>query len=63
MDRNTFKELSDKFNGCTDANGKVEVLLGYDLKTLSNSQIDRLLAPLSEEDAMFLVKAISKKLK
>lgn len=63
MDRNMFKELCEKFTGCTSPTDKVELLLTYDLKTLSNSQIDRLLLPLSEEEAKYLIRAISKKLK
>lgn len=62
MDRNTFKELCEKFYNESEKN-RVDLLLQYDLKTLSNSQIERLLEPLSEEETKVLIKTISKKLK
>lgn len=62
MDKTTFKGLCEKFTECKNPTDKVELLLTYDLKTLSNSQIDRLLLPLSEEETKYLIRAISKKI-
>ena len=62
MERNLFKGLIATFEAEKCFDKKVELLLSYDLKSLTNPQIQKLLDTLSESDAKKFINAISKKI-
>ena len=62
MERTLFSKLLQEFVACCDINSKVELLLKYDLKTLTNTQIEKILNELDEASTKKFVAAISKKL-
>lgn len=62
MERNTFKTLLTSFTSEEIFDKKVEILLSYELKSLTNPQIQKILDTLNEDDTKKLIKSISKKL-
>lgn len=61
MERNLFKTLLTTFVAESCFDKKVELLLTYDLKNLTNPQIQKILDTLDEADTKKLITAISKK--
>lgn len=61
MERNTFKTLLTSFTSEENFDKKVEILLSYELKSLTNPQIQKILDTLNEEETKKLIKAINKK--
>lgn len=61
MEIKLFKSLLDKFSAEECFDKKVEVLLSYELKTLTNTQIQKILDTLDEAETKKLINAISKK--
>lgn len=59
MERNLFKELLENFKKEESGEKKAELLLNYDLKTLTNSQIERLLSSMDESDIKKLINSIN----
>lgn len=62
LERNTFKTLLTSFTSEEIFDKKVEILLSYELKSLTNPQIQKILDTLNDEETKKLVKAIHKKL-
>ena len=61
MEVKLFKSLLDSFSAEICFDKKVELLLSYDLKTLTNVQIQKILDTLDEAETKKLINAISKK--
>lgn len=61
MDVKTFKSLMTSFSSEECFDKKVELLLSYDLRKLTNPQIQKILDTLNEAEIKKLLKAISKK--
>lgn len=59
MERNLFKELLENFKKEESGEKKAKLLLNYDLKTLTNSQIERLLSSMDESDIKKLINSIN----
>lgn len=59
MERNLFKELLENFKKEESGEKKAKILLNYDLKTLTNSQIERLLSSMDESDIKKLINSIN----
>ena len=62
LERNTFKTLLTSFTSEEIFDKKVEILLSYELKSLTNPQIQKILDTLNDEETKKFVKAIHKKL-
>lgn len=61
MEIKLFKSLLDTFSAEECFDKKVELLLSYELKTLTNTQIQKILDTLDEAETKKLINAISKK--
>lgn len=59
MKRDTFKKLQDEFTATSNPENRVQILISYELKTLTNSQIDKLLKGLNETETKQLIEAIN----
>lgn len=61
MDVKMFKSLLTSFSSEECFDKKIELLLSYDLRKLTNPQIQKILDTLDEAETKKLLKAISKK--
>ena len=62
MERNVFKELTERFSQEADFDKKVELILDYKYNTLTNPQIQKLLDTLKEADVPRFIQALNKKI-
>lgn len=61
MERNLFKGLLAKFADEQDLNKKVDLLLTYELSSLTKPQIQKIIDTLEENEVKKFMAAISKK--
>lgn len=61
MEIKLFKSLLESFSAETCFDKKIELLLSYELNTLTNVQIQKILDTLDEAETKKLINAISKK--
>lgn len=61
MERNLFKNLLTKFTDEKDLDKKVELLLSYELSSLTKPQIQKIIDTLEESEIKKFMNAISKK--
>lgn len=61
MEIKLFKSLLESFSSETCFDKKIELLLSYELNTLTNVQIQKILDTLDEAETKKLINAISKK--
>lgn len=61
MERNLFKSLLTKFADEKDLDKKVDLLLSYELSSLTKPQIQKIIDTLEESEIKKFMNAISKK--
>lgn len=63
MNKVILNELLDKFKEENNLDKKIDILQEYDLSSLSNKQIDKILSTLSDKEMKLFISLLDKKSK